>query len=225
MAAKPVILAVDDDPLALDRVLDELRRRYSRDYDVGGELSAGAAMQRIDALASARQSLALVLADQWLREPHLTGETVLGRTRELHPGAKRALLVDWGAWGDDATEEAILRAMATGLIDYYVVKPWRSPDESFHRAITDFLQEWMSGVGPQEIAVVGEPWAPRSHEIRSLLERNGFPHVFHPVDPEQGRGLLADCELDDPCLPVVQMFDGRVLVDPTPTDLMRACGI
>src|SRR3954468_14696290 len=225
MPGKPVILAVDDDPLALDRVVDELERRYGRDYDVRGEGSADSALARIEALAASAQPLALVLADQWLREPHVTGETVLGRTRERHPGAKRALLVDWGAWGDDATEKAIVRAMAAGLIDYYVVKPRRSPDESFHRAITDFLQEWMSGRGPQEIAVVGEPWAPSSHEIRRLLERNGFAHVFHSLDTEQGRSLLADCGLDETCLPVVQMFDGRVLVDPSPGDLMRACGI
>ena len=141
MAAKPVILAVDDDPLALDRVLDELQRRYARDYDVFGESSAAAALARIEACASGDGQLALVLTDQWLREPHVTGESLLGRTRELHPRAKRALLVDWGAWGEAATEQAIVRAMATGLIDYYVVKPWRSPDESFHRAITDFLQE------------------------------------------------------------------------------------
>jgi thioredoxin reductase (NADPH) len=225
MPGKPVILAVDDDPLALDRVLDELRRRYGRDYEVAGEVSADAALNRIDALAAGGQPLALVLADQWLREPHLTGESVLGRTREKHPGSKRALLVDWGAWGDDATEQAILRAMATGLIDYYVVKPWRSPDESFHRAITDFLHEWMSGVGPQEIAVVGEPWAPSSHEIRRLLERNGLAHVFHSVDSEQGKLLLAECGLDETCLPVVQMLDGRALVDPSPAEVARACGI
>lgn len=225
MPGKPVILAVDDDPLALDRVLDELRRRYGRDYDVGREVSAEAALARIDALAGAGARVALVLADQWLREPHLTGETVLGRTRDLHPGAKRALLLDWGAWGDDATEQAILRAMATGLIDYYVVKPWRSPDESFHRAITDFLQEWMSGVGPQEIAVVGDSWAPSSHEIRRVLERNGLAHVFHSVDSEEGKLLLAECGVDETCLPVVQMLDGRVLVDPSPAEVARACGI
>src|SRR6476469_1451426 len=182
MPGKPVILAVDDDFLALDRLIDELGRRYSRDYHVAGETSADKALARIENLVETGQPLALVLTDQWLREPHMTGESLLGRTRELHPGAKRALLVDWGAWGDEPTEQAILRAMATGLIDYYVVKPWRSPDESFHRQITDFLQEWMSGVGPQEIAVVGEPWAPKSHEIRRLLERNGLPHVFHSID-------------------------------------------
>src|SRR5436305_13378365 len=190
MPGKPVILALDDDPLALDRILDELGRRYARDYEVRGESSADAALKWIE---SADSELALVLAGQWLREPHATGETVLDRVRELHPRAKRALLLDWGAWGDRATEEATLRAMATGLIDYYVVKPWRSPDESFHRAITDFLQEWMSGVGPQELAVVGEPWAPRSHEIRRLLERNGLAHGFHPVGREPGKLLRAEC--------------------------------
>jgi thioredoxin reductase (NADPH) len=225
MPGKPVILAVDDDPLALDRVVDELERRYGRDYEVLGEGSADAALARIEACASNEQPLALVLADQWLREPHVTGETLLSRTRERHPLAKRALLLDWGAWGDPATEQAVLRAMATGLIDYYVVKPWRSPDESFHRAITDFLHEWAGGLGPQEIAVVGEPWAPNSHAIRSLLERNGLAHVFHPVDSEQGKLLLAECGVDETCLPVVQMLDGRVLVDPTPAEVMRACGI
>lgn len=222
MAVKPAILAVDDDPLALDRILDELRRRYSRDYDVYGETSADAALDR---LASLAQPLALVLADQWLRAPHVTGETVLGRTRDQHPGAKRALLVDWGAWGDEATEQAILRAMATGLIDYYVIKPWRSPDESFHRQITDFLQEWAAGRGMQEIVVVGETWAPKSHEVRRTLERNGFAHVFHPAESELGRLLMTECSMDEHCLPIVQMLDGRVLVDPEPEELMRACGI
>jgi thioredoxin reductase (NADPH) len=225
MAGKPVILAVDDDPLALDRVLDELGRRYSRDYAVLGETSAEAALTRVQSLADAGEPLALVLADQWMREPHVTGETVLGRTRELHPGAKRALLVEFGAWGDEKTEEAMLRAMATGLIDYYVVKPWRSPDEAFHRAITDFLHEWASGIGPQEIAVVGEPWLPRSHEVRRVLERNGLPHIFHSVDSEQGKVILGDCGLDEAPGPVVQMMDGRVLVDPTAAELARACGI
>src|SRR4051795_5208265 len=93
MPGKPVILAVDDDPLALDRVVDELGRRYGRDYDVVGEGSADRALARIQALAHSAQPLALVLADQGLREPHVTGESLLNRTRECHPGAKRALLV------------------------------------------------------------------------------------------------------------------------------------
>src|SRR4051812_47014423 len=51
MPGKPVILAVDDDPLALDRVGDELSRRYGRDYEVISESSADRALARIQQLA------------------------------------------------------------------------------------------------------------------------------------------------------------------------------
>ena len=62
--------------------------------------------------------------------------------RDLHPRAKRVLLIDWGAWRYDETSEAIKEAMALGHIDYYLMKPWRSPDEFFHRTISEFIHEW-----------------------------------------------------------------------------------
>src|SRR5436190_17394431 len=167
MPRKPVILAVDDDLLALDRVEDELRRRYERDYEIVCEGSARQAFARIERLTADGSRVALVLADLWLREPYETGATLLARAKSLQPHAKRALLIEWGAWGDEPTADAVLRAMASGSIEFYVVKPWRSPDEAFHLAITGFLKEWSSGQGPQEITVVGEPWSPRSHEIRT----------------------------------------------------------
>ncbi|MFL5894070.1 MAG: FAD-dependent oxidoreductase [Thermoleophilaceae bacterium] len=225
MARRPVILAVDDDALALDRVEDELRRRYERDYEIACEPSAEAALALMTRLDESGDRLAVVLADQWLREPHLTGETLLERARALHPDAKRALLIDWGAWGDAHTADAVLRAMATGIADFYVVKPWRSPDEPFHRAVTGFLHEWSRGSGPQDITVVGQPWSAGTHEVRRLLDSNGFAHVFHARDSGEGRALLADVGREDATAPVVQMIDGSVLVDPSTDELARACGI
>ena len=32
--------------------------------------------------------------------------------------------------------------MALGHIDYYALKPWSTPDELFHRLVSEFLQEW-----------------------------------------------------------------------------------
>ena len=60
----------------------------------------------------------------------------------LHPLAKRGLLIEFGAWGDDETAVAIREAMSRGHIDYYVLKPWSEPDELFHRTICEFLHEW-----------------------------------------------------------------------------------
>jgi hypothetical protein len=48
--------------------------------------------------------------------------------------------------------------MSLGWIDYYVNKPWGSPDERFHRVIGEFLYDWAKVRLPkfQEIRVVGE---------------------------------------------------------------------
>jgi thioredoxin reductase (NADPH) len=220
----PVLLAVDDDPGALDRIAAELRRRYGSDYRVLCERSAAEALGRLEAMRAEGEAVALVLADQWM--PDLTGEELLARARDLYPDAKRGLLVDWGAWGDRPTADAMLRAMALGHIDYYVLKPWQSPDEYFHRTVTEFLQEWSRTTAsvPQEIAVVGRRWSTRCHELRSLLARNGVPHVFHANDSSEGRRLLSDVGQEDAQVPVVRLLDGRVLVDPSNAELASAYG-
>ena len=103
--------------------------------------------------------MALVLADLWTSG--LTGVQLLARARDIHPHAARALLIDWGAWGHRPTSEAIVEAMGRGEIDYYIPKPWRMPDEHFHKVVTEFLHEWSRGRAslPREIAVVGQPRA------------------------------------------------------------------
>src|SRR3954451_2049131 len=151
----PVLVAIDDEPAALARIEHELHRRYGSDYRVVGERSADRALDRLAEMRVDGDEVAVVLADQWM--PGLTGTEVLRRVRELHPQAKRGLLIDFGAWGDPATADAVLRAMAMGQIDYYVLKPWRSPDELFHRSVAEFVHEWAraAGSGPREIMVVG----------------------------------------------------------------------
>ena len=70
----------------------------------------------------------------------LAGEELLERVSHLHPQARRALLIPWGGWADDETAQAIRRAMTFGHIDYYVLKPWTTPDELFHRHVSEFLR-------------------------------------------------------------------------------------
>ena len=128
-----------------------------------------------------------MLADVWMAER--PGSDVLDRARELHPHAKRALLIDWGAWGDRPTAEAILHAMAKGQADYYVLKPSRTGEEQFHRAISEFLHEWSREHAQSsfELAIIAEPASPRTHEIRDLLRRSGVPHGFCAPTPSGGR--------------------------------------
>lgn len=224
---RPVLLAVDDHPDELERIAAELKRRYAADYRIFCESSSAAAEALLRELRAHGDEVAVVLADQWLLGgPEDTGARLLGCVRDLHPRAKRVLLIEWGAWRYESTTEAIKEAMALGQIDYYLMKPWRSPDEFFHRTISEFIHEW-SRHGTsirQEVEVVAR-WSPRVHELVSLLARNGVPHAFHPCDSEEGRHLLAEHGIGDTDKPVVFLLGDKPLVDPTNEQLADSYGV
>jgi thioredoxin reductase (NADPH) len=216
---KPVLLAVDDDLIALATIEHELRQRYGSYYHVACEDSPEVGMRTLQDLRAAEKEVAVVLADQWM--PGMTGVEFLTHTRQLYPGAKRALLFERG---NRTTREPILQAMALGQIDSYVPKPERSPDEGFHREIAQFLEEWTKDYRPASVAVriVGEPWSARCHELRDVLSRSGVPHAFAPADSKEGRELLAGVDKISAQLPVVIVFDRLALVDPDNAEIIDA---
>jgi thioredoxin reductase (NADPH) len=158
--------------------------------------------------------------------PGIEGDELLRRARALHPEARRALLVDWGAWADRPTARAIHATMALGDIDYYVLKPTRTADEHFHRTITEFLLEWTRAMPTtwHEVAVVGAQPSPRTHEITTHLARNGVPHAVLSPDSPAGRALLEESGLGPDDGPLVAVRGGRRLVDPSRAELAEAHG-
>jgi thioredoxin reductase (NADPH) len=216
-----VLLAVEAAEMFCE-VERELRDRYGNDYHIVCESSAEAGMRRLRDLKATGKEVALVLAEQQM--PGTIGVEFLSHTRKFYPSAKRALLV---AYGDRTASEPILQAMALGRIDYYVHKPWGPHDERFHRTIAEFLYDWAKDRLPkfEAIRVVGEQWAPRSHELRDLLARNGVLYTFHPSDSKEGKELLAQVGHDSARLPVLVLFDGQVLVDPSNEEIADACGV
>jgi thioredoxin reductase (NADPH) len=220
----PVLLAVDTDHAALDHVERELRDRYASSYRVIGTRSPDEALAILTRLSDAGEEVALVLAAQWLSET--TGSELLERVRQLHPHAKRGLLVAWGEWGHRPTAEAIFDSMALGRIDYYVLRPAASPDELFHQTISSFLLEWTKArrIAPHTIRVVGEAWTGRAYELRDTLHRCAIPHAFYLSDSREGRDVLAKAGVGAK-LPLMILPDGQVLSDPTNTEIADATGV
>ena len=224
MTPLPVVLAVDEDRDALSVVESQLTQRYAHDYRVLCLSDAGKALQKLTELARAGQDVALVLAGIPLSAIALDG--LLDRVRELHPHAKRALLVPLNAWTEKATADAIRASIALGGVDYYVVGPAELPDEVFHGAVSSFLLEWATErrTVPHTVHIVGEDWSGRAYELRDVFERCAVPHAFWLADSDEGRGFLAKAG-PRAKLPLMILPDGRVLSDPSNAEIAESAGV
>ena len=155
----PVVLAVDEGRDALGVVETQLRQRYAHDYRVMCLGDPGVALQKLTGLAHAGEDVALVLAG--VPRSAMAPGGLLERVRELHPHAKRALLVPLDVWADKSSADAVRASIAFGGADYYVVRPAGSPDEVFHQAVSSFLLEWATErrIVPHTVHIVGEAWS------------------------------------------------------------------
>jgi thioredoxin reductase (NADPH) len=219
--SRPVILAVDQDPDALERVERELRGRYQADYRVACVSSAEDALERLRGLG-AGEDVALVLAA--LRMGGKGGVEFLSRVREVRPLAKRVLLID-PPMDRKTSREVLPQAMALGRIDDYEFKPGAPPNELFHQAVTDLLEEWTRPYRSEIhalVRVVGKRRSRRVHEAMALFGRYGVPCSFYSDDSEEGRALLEEVGAGAQRLPVFVMHDGRALVDPTNREVADA---
>jgi thioredoxin reductase (NADPH) len=180
---KPVILIVD--PAGADcATASELTGRYSRSYTISATASAQQAIDELRQLAADRHDVALILADR-----ATAGTAVLDAARQLHPHARRGLLLDWNE--SRTHREEIAAAFARRQAECFVTKSAGDPDERFHRNITELLEEWWRthGVPVVGVRIIGRERSPRVSEICDVLQRHDFPYVFHTIDSDAARSI------------------------------------
>jgi len=218
-----VMVAVDEDLDGLENVRAQLVQRYGRDYRIEALGDPDEALSRLTALRDAGVDIALVLAGQ--PASGAAGGELLDHVRQLHPHAKRVLLVSESVWAEPSNAGMIRAAMALGRIDHYVLRPAASPDEVFHEAVSSFLLEWARDrrLVPQTVHIVGSAWSGRAYELRKVFESCAVPHAFCLADSDEGRELIAKAG-PDARLPLMLLPDGRVLSDPSDAEIAEAAG-
>jgi thioredoxin reductase (NADPH) len=217
---QPVLLAIDDDETLLGDIKRELLDRYARHYQVVCVQSAAEARAHLAVFATSGVEVALVLAGR-----SSSSSELLGEVRHIHPRAKRAVLVEFGDWGQKAVGDEIFEGVAEGRFDHYVIRPAESPDELFHQTISSMLLEWgeTNRVSPHTVHIVGESWTGRAHELREALKQCAMVHNFCLADTEEGRALVAAAP-EGAKLPLVVFPNGTVLQDPSNAELAVAAG-
>jgi thioredoxin reductase (NADPH) len=220
MAAKPAILAVDDDAPVLRAVERDLRAQYGSDYRILAAGSGAEALEIVRELTRRGDPIALFVVDQ--RMPVMTGIELLADALPLQPDAKRVLLTAY------ADTDIAIRAINEIRLDQYLLKPWDPPEERLYPVLDDLLADWTASFRPpfEGLRLLAGRWAPRGHQIRDFLTRNQVPYSWLDPQDDDGRRLAESLDSPpDPSEPVVLLPDGRVLGNPTVRELAEAVGL
>lgn len=218
--ARPVILAVDDEPEVLRAVQRDLRANYASTYQILGATGGQEAIDTLGELSLRGSPVALILADQ--RMPHVTGIDVLRSSLEKFPGAKRALLT---AYAD--TEAAISAINDVGL-DHYIMKPWDPPDVKLYPILDDLLEDWQAGYRPgfSGLRVISQEWSKPAFELKAFLAMNQVPYRSLTLEKDEDAArLMEEAQVGLTDLPVVLFPEGEPLVQPTKDAVAARVGL
>lgn len=214
--ARPVIVAVDDDPAVLNSVRGDLRTRYGRDYRIIVADSGKAAIDLLRDLKVRDEPVALVISDQ--RMPQVSGFEVLEAAKGLFADLRTVLLTAY------ADTEVAIGAINRLRLDYYILKPWDPPGERLYPVVDDLLGDWHASHRPsdQVTRVVGTRHSAEAHALRDFLQRNQIPMLWLDADTsDEAQRLLAAAAGP---LPLVITPDGTRLDAPDVAALAGALG-
>jgi thioredoxin reductase (NADPH) len=167
--ALPVLFVVDHDSNSLEVLISDLSRRFGNDFTVRGETSSEVAHAALREMAAANEPVALLLVDDDVASDFLV------RAHELHPRAKRVLLVD----RDYTSTSPAVQAMMLGHVDYHIVRPW-ADDEMMYGAMSTYLSSWTREQEPhfELFRIVAAEDDSRVPQLRDVMTRFSMPFGF-----------------------------------------------
>ena len=214
MPDKPLISIVGSG----EELADAVRKRFGSDYEVATSPDAQTGVALLRAAADAGTDVAIVIATLWAG-----GIEHLQHVRDLHPGAQRVLVI---LVGDVAARPDIRCALTLNHIDFFFGVPWASPEEEVYPVISEALRLWAREHQPRydKAQILDRDHAGPGREIWSYLVRNNVWCTLHTIDSPSGRSLVEKHALSTDRLPIVVLWDGRVLVDPRQDEIAEAMG-
>jgi thioredoxin reductase (NADPH) len=213
-------LTLDDDPMVLNAVERDLRRKYAQDFRLIKAESGGSALAALQELLKRNHVVSLFLVDQ--RMPQMSGVQFLEQARLLYPEAKRVLLTAY------ADTEAAISAINLVDLDHYLMKPWDPPEERLYPVLDELLTDWKAHVRlPYEgIRVAGTLWSLATHEIKDFMVRHQLPYQYLDIESDsKARALVERHNGGELKIPTVFFPDGTVLVEPSIKQIAEQAGL
>lgn len=213
-------MIVNDDADVRGLLLHDLTERFGEHYELEAHADAQDAMAALRSHASTGRRVAAVFSADTAPCGCSAFRTAV---RELHPQARRVLMVGRGEW---SKEHPAVEAMRTGQAESYIFTPWALRERWLYLPVTELLADWEASQPPEvEVAqVIGYEWEARAYALRDLFARIGVPFGFYEPDSDEARPVLEREGLGADSLPVVAFRSGTVLVDPPYERIATALG-
>ncbi|MGB3238824.1 MAG: adenylate/guanylate cyclase domain-containing protein [Geitlerinemataceae cyanobacterium] len=119
---KPIILCIDDEPMILDSLKQELSQALERKYDIETAIGGEDALELLEELLEEGCEIAVAISDYVM--PGMKGDEVLKKIHELSPKTLTIMLTG------QASIEGIANAINTSRLYRYLTKPWQNEDLS-----------------------------------------------------------------------------------------------
>ena len=117
---KGVLLCVDDEPIVLTALRDQLRRAYGSEYVIDVAESAEEALELLDELAGEGHRLLVIVSD-WLM-PGMKGDEFLIQAHRRFPSVVKIML------SGQAEQAAVDRARKEAGLHEFLAKPWNASE-------------------------------------------------------------------------------------------------
>lgn len=134
MSALPreMILCVDDEEGILSALRQQLGARFGHECEIVTATSAADALELMDELEQDDEALAVVIADQIM--PGIKGVEFLSMVDQRSPLTTKVLLTG------QAGLDAVVKAINTAHLNYYMAKPWDEPN--LHLTVENLLRQY-----------------------------------------------------------------------------------
>ncbi len=129
-----VILAVDDEPMVLESLTEELERTFGQDYDIEAAESAEEALEIIDELTQEGSEVAIIVSDHLM--PGMKGDELLIKIHHQYPSSLKIMLTG------QADVNEVGNAVNSANLYRYIAKPWDANDLNLtvKEALTKYVQ-------------------------------------------------------------------------------------
>ena len=159
------ILCVDDEPVVLESIKEQLKRNFGKSYYIEVAESGEDALEIFEELQAEGVEVSLIISDQIM--PGMKGDELLSYIHTQYPKTLKVLLTG------QASAEAVGNAVNTANLYRYIAKPWDEGDLNLTvtEALRSYAQDKQLAQQNQELQKINDQLQTLNNSLEEKVEQ------------------------------------------------------